>query len=253
MTQKRRKQDVYFTQDTEDAIIEYNATDDPTLRNRIYTDRIKYSFEKLAEYMINTFNFPYIDMPKSDMQNEIVSILMSKIHMFKKGRGKAFSYFSVTAKYYLILENNKNYRRFKQTNLISEMPENWCPPDTFYDTDTSDEYEEFTALMLEYWDKNLTKIFFRKRDIQIADAVLELFRRSKFIESYNKKHLYLLIREMTDYKTHYITKVVSEMKKHQVTLLADYLDHGYINFRENEFWPPPPDDIDEILEEALEE
>lgn len=245
----KRKQDVYFTDDTEDAIVDYNSTVNPVLRNRIYTERIKYPFEKLVEYMINTFKFPYIDMPKADMQNEVVSVLMSKIHMFQKGRAKAFSYFSTIAKHYLIQENTKNYKRFKQTHLLSEMPENWCPPDTFYDTETSDEYEQFTELMLQYWDQNMIKVFFRKRDLQIADAVLELFRRSKFIESYNKKHLYLLVREMTDCKTHYITKVVSEMKKHQVKMLEDYLDHGYIDFRENEFWPPP-EESEELLEET---
>ena len=40
--------------------------------------------------------------------------------------------------------------------------------------------------MLEYWDKNLTKVFTKKRDIQIADSILELFRRSEYIENFNK-------------------------------------------------------------------
>jgi hypothetical protein len=93
--------------------------------------------------------------------------------------------------------------------------------------------------MLLYWDKNLTRVFTKKRDIQIADAVLELFRRSQYIENFNKKHLYLLIREMTDCKTHYITKVVNEMKKHQIKLLNDYLEHGTITSDTNEFWIEP--------------
>ena len=78
--------------------------------------------------------------------------------------------------------------------------------------------------------------FNKKRDIQIADAILELFRRSQYIENFNKKHLYLLIREMTDCKTHYITKVVNEMKKHQIKMLNDYLDHGMITSPNNDFW-----------------
>ena len=90
--------------------------------------------------------------------------------------------------------------------------------------------------MLEYWDKNLNNVFNRKRDIQIADAVLELFRRSENIENFNKKHLYLLIREMTDCKTHYITKVVNEMKEHQKKMLNDYLEHGQFNDIQEEFW-----------------
>jgi hypothetical protein len=90
--------------------------------------------------------------------------------------------------------------------------------------------------MLKYWDINLTRVFTKKRDIQIADAVLELFRRSQHIENFNKKHLYLLIREMTDCKTHYITKVVNEMKKHQTQMLNDYFDKGMITSKSDDFW-----------------
>jgi hypothetical protein len=233
---RKRKNKVYFTLDTEKAIIQYNITKDPVVRNKIYKDEIQYPFEKLAENILNTFKFSYFDVPKIDVQMEVVSTLIEKIHMFKEGRGKAFSYFSIVAKNHLILKNNGNYKRFKKTALLSEMPESWNPPNDFNETQLGDEYVEFKHLMLKFWDKNLTRIFSKKRDIQIADAVLELFRRSQYIENFNKKHLYLLIREMTDCKTHYITKVVNEMKKHQIKLLNDYLEHGMITDTSNEFW-----------------
>jgi hypothetical protein len=91
--------------------------------------------------------------------------------------------------------------------------------------------------MLEYWDENLNSVFTKKRDLQIADAVLELFRRSEHIENFNKKHLYLLIREMTDCKTHYITKVVNVMKTHQKKMLNDYLEYGdFRSEKTKSFW-----------------
>lgn len=233
---RKRKNKVYFTLDTEKAIIKYNITKDQAARNKLYKEEIQYPFEKLAENILNTFKFSYFDVPKCDVQAEVVSTLIEKIHMFKEGRGKAFSYFSIVAKNHLILKNNGNYKRFKKTSLLSEMPESWNPPNDFHEVQMGDDYMEFKDLMLLYWDKNLTRIFTKKRDIQIADAVLELFRRSQYIENFNKKHLYLLIREMTDCKTHYITKVVNEMKKHQVKLLNDYLEHGIIKNDTNEFW-----------------
>jgi hypothetical protein len=233
---RKAKQKMYFTMDTEAAIIEYNKTDDFKLRNKIYEESIKYPFEKLVENILNTFKFTYFDVPKEDVQCEVVSVLIQKIHMFKEGKGKAFSYFSIVAKNDLILKNNANYKRFKKTALLSEMPESWNPPNDFNEVQTGDEFMEFKDLMLRYWDQNLTKVFTKKRDIQIADAVLELFRRSQHIENFNKKHLYLLIREMTDCKTHYITKVVNEMKKHQVKMLNDYLDNGMITSPSNDFW-----------------
>ena len=233
---RKKKSKQYFTIDTEKAIIEYNKSDNTDVRNKIYVEGIKYPFEKLAENILNTFKFSYFDVSKQDVQMEVISNLIEKIHMFQEGKGKAFSYFSIVAKNYLILKNNGNYKRFKKTSLLSEMPESWNPENDFKETVRGDEMVEFKDLMLRYWDENLTKIFQKKRDIQIADAVLELFRRSQHIENFNKKHLYLLIREMTDCKTHYITKVVNEMKKHQTKMLNDYLDHGTVTSPNNEFW-----------------
>jgi hypothetical protein len=233
---RKKKEKMYFTMDTEKAIIEYNKVEDSKLRNKIYEESIKYPFEKLAENILNTFKFSYFDVSKEDVQMEVVSTLIEKIHMFQEGKGKAFSYFSIVAKNHLILKNNSNYKRFKKTALLSEMPESWNPEDDFREVEQGNEFVEFKELMLKYWDQNLTRVFTKKRDIQIADAVLELFRRSRYIENFNKKHLYLLIREMTDCKTHYITKVVNEMKKHQVKMLNDYLDHGMIKSPNNDFW-----------------
>ena len=233
---RKKKSKQYFTLDTEEAIIAYNKSSSQRERNDLYKTRIQYAFEKLAENILNTFKFSYFDVSKQDVQMEVVSTLIEKIHMFQEGKGKAFSYFSIVAKNHLILKNNGNYKRFKKTALLSEMPESWNPPDDFYQTQFGEELNEFKELMLKYWDINLTRVFTKKRDIQIADAVLELFRRSQHIENFNKKHLYLLIREMTDCKTHYITKVVNEMKKHQTQMLNDYFDKGMITSKSDEFW-----------------
>ena len=223
---RRKKSKIYFGTPAQEAIVEYNECKDPHKRSKIYEERIKYPFEKLAENILNTFQFSYFDVSKEDVQAEVVSMMIQKIHMYKPDKGRAFSYFSIVAKNYLILINNGNYKRYKKTDLLSQMPETWNPANDFYKEQQGDEFSEFKDLMLEYWDKNLTKVFTKKRDIQIADAILELFRRSQFIENFNKKHLYLLIREMTDCKTHYITKVVNVMKEHQKKMLNDYLDYG---------------------------
>jgi hypothetical protein len=237
MTQPRRKKSkIYFGTPAQDAIVEYNKCKDSVKRSKIYEEGIKYPFEKLAENVINTFKFSYFDVPKSDIQTEVVSTMVEKMHMYQEGKGRAFSYFTIIAKNHLILKNNGNYKRWKQNALISEMPETWDPENNFYETEENDEFKDFKELMLEYWDKNLNKVFTKKRDIQIADAVLELFRRSEHIENFNKKHLYLLIREMTDCKTHYITKVVNTMKEHQKKMLNDYLEYGQFDDIQDEFW-----------------
>jgi hypothetical protein len=233
---RRKKSKIYFGTPAQEAIIEYNSSTDFNERSKIYEERIKFPFEKLAENVMNTFKFSYFDVPKIDVQMEVVSTMVEKMHMFKPGKGRAFSYFTIIAKNHLILKNNGNYKRWKQNSLLSQMPETWNPQNDHYEVEEKNEFKEFKQIMLKYWDRNLNSVFTKKRDIQIADAILELFRRSEHIENFNKKHLYLLIREMTDCKTHYITKVVNTMKQHQKRLLNQYLEHGHIEETNDNFF-----------------
>ena len=58
---RNKKEKIYFSKKTEDAIIEYNAEEDEIKRNMIYENKIKFSFEKLVENIFNTFKFTYFD------------------------------------------------------------------------------------------------------------------------------------------------------------------------------------------------
>jgi hypothetical protein len=233
---KTPKNKMYFTLDTEEAIIAYNKSESQRERNQLYVDRIKYPFEKIAENVLNTYKFSYFDDGPSDVKREVVAQMISKIHMFQEGKGKAFSYFTRMALNHLILLNNSNYKRYKQNDLMSAMPESWNPAEDTVAIETDSNHIEFRNIMLEYWDRKLNSVFDKKRDIQIADAILELFRRVDYIENFNKKSLYLLIREMTGHKTHYITKVISIMKVHQDKILEEFLNTGDIEIEEDTFF-----------------
>ena len=233
---KTPKSKMYFTLDTEEAIIAYNKTTDQRERNQLYNDRIKYAFEKIAENVLNTYKFSYFDDGHSDVKREVVAQMIYKIHMFQEGKGKAFSYFTRMALNHLILLNNSNYKRYKQNELISAMPESWNPPEDNVAMESESNHSEFRLIMLDFWDKKLNSVFDKKRDIQIADAILELFRRVDYIENFNKKSLYLLIREMTGHKTHYITKVISIMKVHQDRILEEFLNTGDIEIEDDRFF-----------------
>ena len=111
---------MYFTKDTEDSIILYNATIDQQIREEIYNSKIKYPFEKLVENIFNTFKFSYFETGPLDVQKETVSHLVSNMHKFEAGKGKAFSYFSIIAKHYLIALNNGIYKRRNQHVEIGE-------------------------------------------------------------------------------------------------------------------------------------
>ena len=225
---------VYFTQDTEDAIIRYNKSTDPEERENLYREFIQDPFDKLAENVINRFKFPYMEGTFDEVKAEVVSFLVINLHKFAKGKGKAFSYFSVIAKNYLILHNNNAYKEEKRSvYLIDKVDDTFSLEETLISEPEEEEIKsdmrDFIQLLVQYWDFNLNKIFKKKREIEIATAIVELLRRVDNIEYFNKKALYLMIREMTNHKTSHITKVINKMKVHVFHKMQEFRRTGHIS------------------------
>ena len=224
---RNKKDKIYFSKKTEDAIIEYNNEEDDARRNEIYETKIKFSFDKLVENIFNTFKFTYFDNSPQEIQKETVSHLVTNIHKFQAGKGKAFSYFSIVAKNYLIFHNNNNYKRFNQHVDISETPSESSVCLQTEDAHHKDiQTQEFMKLIVNYWELNLSKIFNKQKDLNIAYAVIELFRNCERIENFNKKTLYLYIRELSNCKTQQITKVINKMKSYQTIVMKNYSHKG---------------------------
>ena len=226
---KKAPKNYYFNQTTENAIIRYNNTDNAALKNIIYNDHIAYPFDKLAENIIHTFKFYYFDVPSEQVKHEVVSFLVMNIHKFKEGKGKAFSYFSIVAKNYLILHNNKNYKNYKIHDKMEVLDYRDNINDSRDRLEIAEFNQEYVEQMLNYWENNLTNIFRRQKDILVADAVLEMFRRRENIENFNKKALYILIREMTGSKTQHITRIVNVMKKYNTGLMREFQNTGQLD------------------------
>ena len=226
---KKKPKNYYFDQTVENAIIRYNNTDSARLKNTIYNEHIAFAFDKLAENIIHTFKFYYFDVPSDQVKHEVVSFLVMNMHKFKEGKGKAFSYFSIVAKNYLILHNNKNYKNYKIHDKMEVLDYSTNIKEKQNAGDIADFNKEYVEEMLEYWDNNLTNIFRRQKDILVADAVLEMFRRRENIENFNKKAIYILIREMTGSKTQHITRIVNLMKKYNANLTKEFMNTGQLD------------------------
>ena len=225
-----RTSNVYFTPETEAAIIAYNRSENPREKDKIYNDHIQQAFFKIAENVYNTFKFSYADVSPLEIQKQAISHMVANIDKYEPGKGKAFSYFSIVAKNWFILDNNTTYKRFKKHVEICEQTgeagEFVVEPE--HEKQES-ETREFIALMVEYWDRNLGKLFTKEKDLAIANAVVEIFRNADRIDVYNKKALYLYIREIADCPTQKITKVINKMKSTQRNITEEYLNRGSIS------------------------
>ena len=83
--------------------------------------------------------------------------------------------------------------------------------------------------MVEYFDTNLNTIFKKERDLKIGYAIIDLMKQRDDIENFNKKALYILIREMTDVKTSKITKVSNVFRKIYPKIQEEVLSRGHID------------------------
>ena len=223
---RKKKSKIYFGTPVHDAIVKYNESDDVSFRHKIYTEEIHAAFLKLAENIINTFKFSYFDYPFRDLQEEVVSNLVMNMHKFDSTRGsKAFSYFSIIAKNYLILNNNANYKKMKSHDDISVM-NGYGAVDEEIETSKTTEIFEKTV---EYLDERLDKLFPKPKDRHVAESILYLCQNKDQIDNFNKKALYIMIREMTDVQTAKITQVSNVFRRIYPRIQQEMLTKGHIN------------------------
>jgi len=139
----------YFTQDTENAIVEYNTSTSFPEKEKIYHARIHYPFFKLTENIIHTFKFYYTEVDNiEDLQHEVITFLLSKIHLFNPERGaKAYSYFGTIAKRYLIISNQKNYKKRIDKAPVEELYKDDNHSYTIDDVSSNDRLNTYIDLM----------------------------------------------------------------------------------------------------------
>ena len=230
MPRKKSKTRMYFTEETEEAIVAYNATDDWREKNHIYNTSLRRPFEKLCENIIHTFKFYHFDVPSEDVKHEVISFMITRLGKYKQGKGKAFSYFSVVVKNWLICHNNANYKKMKTHTDVVDLKHKDVRKVTYENNDVEvQEKKTFYNGVIEYWDVNINKVFKKQRDIKIAHSILDLMTRVDSIEIFNKKALYILLREISGSQTQHITKVLNVMRTHYKTLDTQWEKHGFIN------------------------
>jgi len=229
MESKREKNKRYFTSETQAAIIKYNTCDDKVIREQLYREHIDYPFNKLAEILIHKGKFYYAGPNMTEIKAEVIWHLLEKLNNYTETKGRAYSYFTVVAWRFLINLNNTNYQKIKNRST-DEFDNDSNDISLSYDTEQSIDREKFFDEFTIYMDENLARFFPRKKEMDIANAVLEIIKRRYNIENFNKKALYIYIREMTNCKSSQITSIVSSMKIIYEKAWDDYMNNGCLSY-----------------------
>tara|TARA_R110002020_G_scaffold419698_2_gene628846 strand:- start:24 stop:716 length:693 start_codon:yes stop_codon:yes gene_type:complete len=215
-----KKKNYYFTQDHEDAIVQYCRTEDPKLRNDLYKVFIGPVFNEMVDKIVFTYKFntlPNIDALRDDCKNWLITIL----NKYDPNKGsKAFTYFSVVTKNWFIAQVKKTSKKARKEILLEDF---------YIDKRSGDEktdpslVEQNTiiedSIKLEFF-LNLKKeidswhmLPLKPNEKKTVQAIQVLFDEAEKIEIFNKKAIYLYIREITGLNTKQVVSSLNRIRK----------------------------------------
>ena len=211
---KKRTKNYYFTKVHEDAIIAYSNTECIRERTELYVKWIQPAFNEMVDKIVFTYKFT--NLPNCDVLRDECKIwLMTILDKYDPSKGsKAFSYFSVITKNWFIHKVKKQQKRNKREvdydTISKKFEEEFLATHDSYITQR--EQDEFWKLFyneLKSWDVSTMK----ENDLKVYKAITILFESKDDIEIFNKKAIYLYLREITGLNT---KQVVSSLNKFRV-------------------------------------
>ncbi len=219
---------MYFTQVHEDAIVEFSSTDDHEVREKLYTKIIQPVFSQMVDKIVFTYRFtslPDID----DLRDECKVYLATILSKFDPAKGsKAFSYFSVITKNWFIHKVKKNKKKMEREvplDVAELDPEIHFidKSESFQDKQLRKERIEQLKKEMETWKVDFSK----EKEKKVYEAVMILFDSVDDIEIFNKKAIYLYLREITGMNTKQIVSQLNKMRKRYREFQKDW-DNGEI-------------------------
>ena len=121
---RKRKNDMYFGPDEEEAVVKFLESDSEAERNVIFNEWLKAPLDKMIESIIRRYKLYRKGETFEELHGDTVSFLMTKVHKFETGRGKkAYSYFGTIAKNYILGLLIKDEKYMKQTASYEDMSE----------------------------------------------------------------------------------------------------------------------------------
>jgi len=208
MSKKKKNKNNYFTDETEKALLLFNAEHDDEIRNEIFNEHLEYPLYKLSENLINMLKCYYISEDFKEIQQVAVNHMIEKMktHPIDPLRGKAYSYLTKITFHFLIQANRKAYKEIVRKKKITTIKD-------VVEIETQHESLYFYDFLVEYLEHNSSYIFLDDVELSIVDAITVIMRRTHNFDNLNKKKIYLYIKEMLDLKNN--AKITDTKKKLQ--------------------------------------
>jgi hypothetical protein len=220
---RRRKgsKRMYFGTDTHDAIVVYQKTEDAGEKEIIYVRDILPAFEKLVENLIFIHGFIKPNSPYEEIKNDCVTFLYETLHKFDSTRGtKAFSYFNVVAKNWLIIRSKQKTKALKRNVSMEDIA--YLSQD---DQTTIEGASKVDApdknIMIQESKADLYKLMGEIKvklsgdnEIACMNAIITLFEHIDDLDMLNKRAVFVYIRDISGLNPKQLSIAMSTIRKH---------------------------------------
>tara|TARA_B100000700_G_C14881584_1_gene778350 strand:+ start:94 stop:753 length:660 start_codon:yes stop_codon:yes gene_type:complete len=216
---------MYFTQDHEDAILKFCTSEDRQEKEKLYIEFIQPAFNQMVDKIV--FSYKFTNLPNIDeLRMECKVWLTTILDKYDPKRGsKAFSYFSVITKNWFIHKVKKNTKRLKREvpyeDAELELETNFIDPgDQYYQETVAKEFWEKLWVEINSWDMEFEKEAERK----VYEAIKVVLSSVDDIEIFNKKAIYLYLRELTGMNTKQVVTHLNKMRTRYKDFKKDWDD-----------------------------
>ena len=203
----------YWGEDQEAAVIEFNTNEDIEQKHQVFIKVIDPAFRKLVENIYYTYNFNKILWDRDQIEHEVMAHLYEKLGKFDVTKNKkSFSYFGTITKNWMIQRCNadKNKRFIDDDN--QDMIVQNISISEYEETQIIHHNEDFINEIIKDFDDWGAKDNYSKDDFAVLEIVNDILKNYERFSIYNKKQLYVYIREATDLPSRKITKSLKKIK-----------------------------------------
>ena len=215
----------YWGEIQESAIIEFNTDSNTHTKHKVYNEVILPAFLKLIENIYYTYNFNKILFDYQQTQHEAMAHLYEKLSRFDPTSGaKSFSYFGTIVKNWMIQQSNAAKKQVFVDNENADTIVFDKSMEFYQDNEKIKDDNAFIVGMIEHFDELINMSEFNKDDISVLEIINDILKNYQKFNIYNKKQLYVYVREATDLPSRKITKSIKKIKKTYMVLRDDYIN-----------------------------
>lgn len=212
---------LYFDAETQRAIEMFQASSDSSEKHDIYISKIMPSFNKLVESLIFIYGFASPSEPVEYLKNDCVTFLYESLHKFDSTRGtKAFSYFNVVARNWLVISSKNRQKKLRRFISIEDLKEGKaaelesyksalvgsCPEEQMINSGKRDIVRELL--------KRIKRSVDQPHEQACIDAIMTVFEQVDDLDFLNKRAVFVYVKNISNLSQKQMGSALSVIRKH---------------------------------------